>query len=75
MSIGLLTQVTSDKMGGNYLKLHQGWFRLDIRKCFFTGRVFKHWTRLSREMAKSASLGIFKRHVDGTLKDLTWLFV
>lgn len=59
--VGLLSQITSDRMTANCLTFHQVRFRLDIIKNLLTERAVKLWKRLPREMVKLPFLQVFKR--------------
>lgn len=62
--------MTSYKIQGNSLKLHQGRLSSNKRKNFFAKKVVKHWERLPRKVVESPSPEVFK--IQGDMDQKTW---
>ena len=71
----LFLRVDSGRTRRDGLKLRQGWFRLDLRRKFFTQRVVTHWYRLPKEVVDVPSLEAFKARLDVALGSLVWWLV
>lgn len=52
------------------LKLHQGRFKKDVRRNFFTESVVKHWNRLPRVIVESPALVAFKKQLEVLLSTM-----
>ncbi|RMC14989.1 hypothetical protein DUI87_07168 [Hirundo rustica rustica] len=65
LGVALFLQAVTDRTRGH--RLHQGKYRLDSRKRFFTERVINYWNSLPSEVVESPSLDVFRKRLDVAL--------
>lgn len=72
MVVGLLSQVKSHRTRRNSHNLHEGRFRLDVRKSFFMERVVRQQNKLPRKIVESPHLEVFQRCVGMAPRDMDY---
>jgi len=63
--------LASSRIRDNGFKLKEGGSTLEIRKKFFTVRVVRYWSRLTRELVDSPSLEACEARLRGALSNPT----